>query len=163
MAARRAVVGDILPTFVSPQVVRDEIRKTQAFIRDLSNEVVKAYADSEGKRTPEQEKWFADYPVWRKRFEDWATSNLNDPWGPLQTLATSSIANQNDAWRKEAVAKQEQLRALGFTSSATPPPLSPGQAAGGDFLSGVGTGTVLGALLLAWALSQDSGGRRGRR
>jgi hypothetical protein len=156
---------DLIGPFVSPAVVRAEIRKTKAFVDDLSNEVIDAQTRNPTALTDEQKKWLASYWEWKDRFDDWAKENLNETWNPLQVAATSAIASQNDAWKKEAEEKQSQFKALGFPSKATPPPPSPGakgSSSGGElgtFLSGMGAGTILLLVVGAYLLS-DSGKRR---
>lgn len=153
---------DILPTFVSPSVVRADIGKTRAYVKDLSNEVVEAYASSQGKRTADQEKFFSDYAQWRNKFEKWADDNSNETWTPFQVLATSAIAKQNDTYRDEAAKWQEKFKAQGFSSTAEKPAPAPGATTpGGELLAGMGLGGALALLVVLYLASEENkGGRR---
>lgn len=154
---------DIIGPFVSPSVVRTDIKKTKAFVQSLSVEIVDAFGKSGESLTEEQKQFFSEYAEWRDRFEAWAKENLNETWTPFQVLATSAIATQNDSWRKEAEEKQAKFKGLGFKSKATTPGPSTGQGTGpelGGFLSGMGAGTALALLLVAYLWSEGKGGRR---
>ena len=111
-------VGDILPTVITPAVVRADMKKVKAYIDKLSDEVREA--GNSGNLTQEQAEFLADYPEWHKRYDAWYEENSNEWWWPGQVASTSAIADQNDAWRVEAEQRQAKLKALGFKSVAWP-------------------------------------------
>jgi len=143
-------VGGIINT---PSTTRAEIRKTGRYVDSLSADVLAAA--SKGGPTPEQGRWFVDYNAWRKDFNVWAKENLNVPWSPGQVLATGTIGDQNDAWRKEAETKQAQFQAFGFTTTATSPGIAPGgppalPTGPATFLGGLGSGGLLALAVLLY-------------
>lgn len=112
------IVGDLFPAIVTPETVRADIRKVKAYAESLNAEVGKWF-----KKTPPQDdaetQFLADFTHSYLSFQEWADQYLVETWSLTQTLATTAIAAQNDAWRREFQTYQDDWNKLRPTTKST--------------------------------------------
>lgn len=133
------VEGDILPTFVSPQVTKNKMKEVDAYANALQTQSV-------GVATSNPAMWSAfmqDFAAWKRFYAD----NID------VSLAAKAVLEQTEAWQLKLQEWRKKLEVAGAkieTVEPAPPEkfLTPGE--------GLGLGVVLAAAVVFYLATRNS-------
>lgn len=124
--AKIEVGGDILPTVVTPQVLRNKMDEVNGYADQLQNQA----APFAGKNLALFAAWMQDYSAWKKFYSD----NLGTIWG------AKGVLEQTEGWQLRLQEWRKKLEAAGFVIQAVEP-AAPDKPA--DIGQALGFGTIL--------------------